>query len=117
MGQTIFPLLKFSARMTIKIKDLTKTQDIDSKASCSNCRASCCRLEVMIVTDTGVPEKHIARDKWGGETMLRLQDGWCSALDRETFKCSIYENRPWICREFEMGSYECLTERSANGID
>ncbi|ENM3977588.1 YkgJ family cysteine cluster protein, partial [Vibrio cholerae] len=23
----------------------------------------------------------------------------------------IYENRPWICREFEMGSYECRDER------
>ncbi|HFI9408654.1 TPA: YkgJ family cysteine cluster protein, partial [Vibrio parahaemolyticus] len=22
-----------------------------------------------------------------------------------------YENRPWICREFEMGSNECLDER------
>ena len=65
----------------------------------------------MIITDTGVPEQHIAQDKWGGETMLRLEDGWCSALDRDTFMCSIYESRPWICREFEMGSFECLTER------
>ena len=65
----------------------------------------------MIISDTGVPEKHIAFDKFGGETMLRLDDGWCSALDRETFLCTIYENRPWICREFEMGSYECLEER------
>lgn len=103
--------------MTIKIKDLSKAQDTDSKVSCSNCRASCCRLEVMIVSDTGVPERHIARDKWGAETMLRLEDGWCSALDRETYMCTIYENRPWICREFEMGSYECLTERSANAVD
>ncbi|MGL0870728.1 YkgJ family cysteine cluster protein, partial [Vibrio vulnificus] len=28
-----------------------------------------------------------------------------------TFMCTIYENRPWICREFEMGSYECRDER------
>lgn len=44
--------------------------------------------------------------------MLRLEDGWCSALDRETLMCSIYENRPDICRDFEMGSYECRNERS-----
>ncbi|TOK02715.1 zinc/iron-chelating domain-containing protein, partial [Vibrio parahaemolyticus] len=24
---------------------------------------------------------------------------------------TIYENRPWICREFEMASDECLDER------
>lgn len=44
--------------------------------------------------------------------MLRLEDGLCSALDRDTWLCSIYENRPWVCREFEMGSYECEVERA-----
>ncbi len=93
--------------MTIDIKT-----DSEPTISCSNCHACCCRLEVMILTDTGVPEEHIAVDRWGGgETMLRLDDGWCSALDRETYMCTIYENRPWICREFEMGSYECRDER------
>ena len=91
----------------ITIKDIS-----ENKVTCSNCQACCCRLEVMIITDTGVPDEHIALDKWGGETMLRLEDGWCSALDRETSMCSIYENRPWICREFEMGSYECRNERT-----
>jgi Fe-S-cluster containining protein len=65
----------------------------------------------MLITDTGVPDAHISVDKWGAEPMLRLDYGWCSAIDRETFKCSIYENRPFICREFEMGSYECISER------
>lgn len=70
----------------------------------------------MIITDTGVPPVHIAVDKWGAETMLRLDDGWCSALNRDTFMCSIYENRPLICREFEMSSYECRNERAAQLI-
>ncbi|MCH8537922.1 MAG: YkgJ family cysteine cluster protein [Alkalimonas sp.] len=83
-----------------------------AEVACSNCQACCCRLEVMLISDTGVPEQFIAVDQWGGETMLRLADGWCSALDRQTMQCSIYEKRPWICREFEMGSYECLHERS-----
>ena len=94
--------------MDIDINNVSKTE-----ISCSNCQACCCRLEVMIITDTGVPDVHISVDQWGAETMLRLNDGWCSALDRETFKCSIYENRPVICREFEMGSYECSNERAA----
>ena len=92
--------------MTIPIKNLPEIE-----VSCSNCQATCCRLEVMIITDTGVPEQHISRDRWGGETMLRLDDGWCSAVDRETYMCTIYENRPLICREFEMASYECKVER------
>ena len=83
----------------------------ENEILCSNCQACCCKLEVMIISDTGVPRHHIAVDKWGGESMRRLEDGWCSALDRETLLCTIYENRPWICRQFEMGSYECQEER------
>jgi Fe-S-cluster containining protein len=93
--------------MTIDIKNVT-----EPAITCSSCQACCCRLEVMIITDTGVPERHIAVDEFGSETMLRLEDGYCSALNRENFMCTIYENRPWICREFEMGSYECRDERA-----
>lgn len=82
----------------------TKTQD----KNCSNCHASCCQFEVFIITDTGVPEEHIHTDEFDTQTMLRLEDGWCSALNRETLQCSIYEQRPWLCREFEMGSVDCL---------
>lgn len=93
----------------INIKKVPETE-----VTCSTCQACCCRLEVLLITDTGVPYQHIAIDEWGGETMRRLDDGWCSALSRETFMCTIYENRPWNCREFEMASYECRVER---GLD
>lgn len=93
--------------MIIDVKNLPETD-----VTCSTCRANCCRLEVMLITDTGVPEKFIAEDKWGAMTMARLDDGWCAAVDRETMLCTIYENRPLICREFEMGGYECLDERT-----
>ncbi|WP_325205977.1 YkgJ family cysteine cluster protein [Vibrio sp. 03_296] len=66
----------------------------------------------MIITDTGVSRGSTLHLMNGVEKrLLRLSDGWCSALDRETFMCTIYENRPWICREFEMGSHECRDER------
>ncbi|MCB5160848.1 YkgJ family cysteine cluster protein [Marinomonas algarum] len=94
--------------MSIVLKDVSATP-----VTCSHCQAACCRMEVMMITDTGVPEEHIVTDEWGGETLRRLDDGWCSAVDRETFRCTIYENRPWICREFEMGSYECEDEFEA----
>jgi Fe-S-cluster containining protein len=80
--------------------------------TCATCRANCCRLEVMLITDTGVPEKYIELDNWGGMIMSRLEDGWCAALDRSTMACTIYDKRPLICREFEMGGFECLAERA-----
>ena len=86
----------------------------DSDISCSNCEACCCRLEVMLITDTGVTDNFIEFDKWGGMTMARLDDGWCSALDRNTMSCMIYEKRPKICRDFVMGESECVSERAVN---
>ncbi|MFQ2392919.1 YkgJ family cysteine cluster protein [Aeromonas dhakensis] len=32
-------------------------------------------------------------------------------LDRNTMMCRIYEVRPLICREFEMGEPDCIDER------
>ena len=95
--------------MTIEV-----TTPPDTRPTCENCEACCCRLEVMLITDTGVPDNYIEIDKWGGRTMARLEDGWCSALDRNTMNCTIYEKRPLICREFAMGEYECISERAAN---
>jgi Fe-S-cluster containining protein len=86
----------------------------DTGVSCANCEACCCRLEVLLISDNGVPECFTEIDEWGGRRMARLEDGWCAALDRNTMSCTIYEKRPWICREFEMGDYECISERAAN---
>jgi Fe-S-cluster containining protein len=87
---------------------------VDPSVSCSTCNASCCRLEVMLITETGVPDQFIETDRWGGMTMARLDDGWCAALDRRSMSCTIYDKRPLICREFELGSHECLAERAVD---
>lgn len=79
------------------------TQAIQSDVSCQNCEACCCRLEVMLFTDTGVPDRYIEEREGEVPVMHRLEDGWCAALDRNTMMCRIYEVRPLICREFEMG--------------
>ena len=65
----------------------------------------------MLITDTGVPERFVAIDEWGGRVMDKLADGWCAALNRDTMLCSIYAQRPLICREFAVGSNECIEER------
>jgi Fe-S-cluster containining protein len=92
------------------------TQVTDPSVSCSTCLACCCRLEVLLITETGVPKRYIQTDEYGGETMQRLADGWCAALDRQTHLCTIYESRPWVCRSFETGSTECLTERREHQV-
>ena len=105
-----------TARINDEMRSMTFDDAVppDTAVSCANCAACCCRLEVMLITDTGVPREYIAVDRWGGESMARLADGWCAALDRNTLLCTIYDRRPWVCREFEMGAYECLVERTAS---
>ncbi len=55
--------------------------------------------------------------EWGGLVMRRRDDGWCTALDRVTMRCTIYEQRPQICRDYAMGGIECVEERAKSGID
>jgi len=87
-----------------------------SSVTCASCKACCCRLEVMLMSEDDVPAHLTAEDRSGVRTMARLDDGWCAALDRETLLCRIYDRRPQICRDYEMGGSECLAERAAIGI-
>ena len=82
-----------------------------ARIACTDCEACCCQLEVLLLSETGVPDHFIKVDRWGGMTMKRLDDGWCAALNRQTLRCMIYQHRPLLCREFEMGSAECIAER------
>ena len=86
-----------------------------SAVSCSTCRANCCKLEVILMGEDDVPTELIHVDRWGGHVMARLDDGWCAALNRATLLCGIYERRPGLCREYEMGGSDCLIERK-NGL-
>jgi uncharacterized protein len=86
-----------------------------TEGTCSDCQACCCRQEAMLFGDLEIPAQFIATNQRGGDSMARLADGWCAALDRNSMKCSIYAKRPWICREFELGGDECLEARTANG--
>jgi hypothetical protein len=84
------------------------------QVTCATCAACCCRLEVLLLTDTGVPRRYIATDPWGRQVMARLDDGWCAALDRDTLLCRIYPHRPLLCREYKTGGGDCRVERGCS---
>jgi len=84
----------------------------DSPAiSCTTCLACCCKLEVILMAGDDIPFELTERDQWGGSVMARLDDGWCTALDRSTMLCKIYPRRPMVCREYQEGDSDCLVER------
>lgn len=86
--------------------------DYDPAISCASCEACCCRLEVMLMGDDDVPVELTVEDRWGGWVMRRLDDGWCAALDRNSMKCTIYDCRPGVCRDYQAGASECIGERA-----
>lgn len=91
-----------------------RVPDIDPSVSCNACEAVCCRLTVVLLPgDERVPEQFVTADERGMRVMAHGEDGWCSALDLNTMRCSIYDLRPGICRKFSMGSAFCRAERDA----
>lgn len=80
--------------------------------SCDRCPAVCCQLKVILVAGDDPPEQFIDEDEDGQQIMGKADDGWCAALDRDSMSCGIYERRPMVCREFEMGGADCLRERA-----
>ena len=50
---------------------------------------------------------------------MRMREGHCIALEGELGKsvsCSIYDDRPSACRQFEAGSESCLHLREKAGL-
>jgi len=45
------------------------------------------------------------------QALAKGEDGWCAAVDPNTSRCTIYEDRPAICRKYAMGSPSCRDER------
>ncbi len=84
---------------------------VDPTVSCSACDAVCCRLTVVVMPEDIVPRHFVERTSHGLEVMARDEDGWCVALDSKNMCCSIYDQRPGICRKFAMGSAYCRDER------
>ncbi len=80
--------------------------------ACDNCVARCCRLTVVLMPSDDVPVRYVEHDEHDLPTMARGDDGWCLALDRGSLRCTIYEQRPLVCREFPEGGDDCLAERA-----
>lgn len=82
--------------------------------SCSSCDAVCCRLTVVLMPEDDVPRHMATRNPQGLEVMARDEDGWCVGVDPVRMCCSIYEQRPAICRKFAMGGPGCRDIRATH---
>ncbi len=81
-------------------------------ATCDRCDAVCCRLTVVLMPEDRVPGHFIDRQTHGVATMARNEEGWCAAIDPLHLHCTIYADRPSICRKFAMAGPYCLDIRA-----
>jgi Fe-S-cluster containining protein len=86
-------------------------EGIDPSVQCTACEAVCCRLTVVLMPEDDVPDWLVAHDTHGLATLAKGDDGWCAAVDPNTSRCTIYAQRPAICRKYAMGSPSCRDER------
>ncbi|MDF2817756.1 MAG: hypothetical protein K0S73_1696 [Stenotrophomonas rhizophila] len=87
--------------------EIAKADPID----CRRCDAVCCRLSVTVMPDDAVPGYLLDTDEAGRTVMARNDEGWCAAIDPYHLRCTIYSQRPEICRQFAMGGDDCRLVR------
>ena len=72
---------------------------IDCEQRLPICRAACCTLTYALSVqdiNEGI--------RWSlGKPFMnaRASDGYCVHLERDTLKCSIYDHRPTVCRQYD----------------
>lgn len=85
-------------------------------ADCQTCGGRCCAgwaVDVLPGLDE-VPDRMVKEDRLFGPVM-RERNGACIAL--RDGRCSIYESRPKVCRDFEAGGAACRGRRDIPWTD
>lgn len=83
----------------------------DTKIDCTtcipHCQARCCTLIFALTkdeVDTGNIQYNLQRPFF----IARDDDGYCPHMDRQTFGCKIWENRPLRCRRYDCRDDETI---------
>jgi uncharacterized protein len=80
--------------------------DSDDLPACAGC-ANCCHLLVELTPFVdNVPEEFVVEHD-GVRCMDQRGDGACVALEPGTRLCTIYDQRPQVCRDFNRGESLC----------
>jgi Fe-S-cluster containining protein len=88
----------------LQAKDPEDAQKPDNIVDCNarhpTCKAACCWLYRVVITEDEVRENKIGWDLAAPYALPRAADGRCVNLDPETLGCLIWENRPHVCRRY-----------------
>lgn len=73
---------------------------LDCESVLQTCRAACCRLHFAL-TKEEVKKGRIRHNPVRPFFIARDNDGYCPHLDRNSLKCTEWEDRPERCRNYD----------------
>lgn len=96
---------------------------VEEAPECLACAACCRNWRIPVVESDfeqhGTPRDLVKPDPLHPrEYLMRMRPGFaivCAALDVQTNKCTIYANRPTVCRQFERASRSCFDKLKWEG--
>ena len=84
--------------------DTPPEQLVDCEARYRQCRGACCILYNVYLTAEEVTSGEYRWDLAHPYRLQRAPSGHCTYLDRESLKCTIWERRPSVCRQYSCKS-------------
>ena len=85
---------------------------------CAPCGA-CCRgrFDFVRLRDSDPDLPGLVEEIDGERRIRHTRDGGCLALSREApYRCTVHEQRPFICRDFPVGEDACCEARRHMGV-
>ncbi|MBA3394865.1 MAG: YkgJ family cysteine cluster protein [Deltaproteobacteria bacterium] len=80
-------------------------QLVDCETRRPTCQAACCVLGKVTLTEREVRQNTLLWDLGAPYSLPRAPTGHCAYLDRDSLACTVWNDRPYVCR-----SYSCAND-------
>lgn len=82
-----------------------QNSDVDCESRLRTCKALCCKFPFALSRQD--IEEGIVRWKFGRPYLIAHdEDGYCTHIDRGSYRCTIYDHRPVPCKGFDCKDNE-----------
>lgn len=71
-----------------------------------HCKTACCSFYKVILTEDEVRENTLLWDLGAPYSLPRSPEGYCAYLDTQALRCTVWEDRPHVCR-----GYSCREDK------
>jgi len=88
---------------------------LDCASRLEFCKARCCTLNFAL-TKAEVAQRIIRHNPERPFFIARDPDGYCPHMDRRSYACNVYDNRPLRCRQYDCTQEGPAVSTKSNGV-